>query len=91
MSHQLSEEPPHLLLTGEKQPSFQGELVIALDSCPMILTSTVEEMPRTIIRDAKRVAMLWNKTPSIQRSLAAGLEAAPGGPAMPEQLPIPLL
>ena len=46
--------------------------MIALDSCPMILTSTVEEMPRTIIRDAKRVAMLWNKTPSIQRSIDAG-------------------
>ena len=64
--------------------------VIALDSCPMIFTSTVEEMPRSIIRDANACRYVVERDTLDPDELCRWLEAAPGGPAMPERLPIPL-
>jgi hypothetical protein len=52
------------------QPQARGD-VIALDSCPMIFASTVEEIPHEIIREAKAWRIEWKVTPSIPASSAA--------------------
>ena len=59
--------------------------VIVLDSCPIRAASTVELMPRLIIRLANACRIEWNVTPSIPASVGGRLEAAAGGVAMPER------
>jgi hypothetical protein len=39
--------------------------VIVLDSCPINAPSTVELIPRAIIRDAKACRIEWNVTPAM--------------------------
>jgi len=57
----------------------------------MIFTSTVDEMPRTIIRYTKACRYVAEQDALDPEEPCRWLEAAPGGPAMPERLPIPLL
>ena len=106
MSRQLSEEPPDLLLVEKvislhSTHSIVGALLVEQVDVPLlgdrarlvppIFASTVEEVARSIIRDAKACRMSWNETPSITASFAAG--SKPGRVALlcPSGCPIPSL
>ena len=59
--------------------------MIVLDSCPINAASTVEEMPRSIIRDANAWRIEWN-VDALDAGLVGGvLEAAADGVAVLER------